>query len=421
MPYKYQNNQLCLIQGTQKHNLLSLVRKTGSPVYIYDREGLMERLRFFQKSVAPALIYYAMKANSHPELLKAFCEEGVGVDIVSGGELDLALQAGFEGQKIVFSGVGKTEEEIRQAIKADILQFNVESVSELKRIEKMARLMNKKVRVAFRVNPDINLDTHSYIKTGLREHKFGLEVEQLPKLKEIIKSSPYLNLHGLTLHIGSQIHNLEPLKSGILQIKSLYDEYVQPAKPVAGQLEDNRTEQNGSTQDTDLSSALALKTFDVGGGLGIDYKSQDPTQDLKIITEYGAFLKKLSQTMRARILTEPGRIITARFGCLIGEVQYIKNNTYKNFVILNTGMHHFIRPCLYQAYHRILPLERRDGPSLAYDVVGPICESSDVLGKDRVFSGLKEGDFMAVLDTGAYGVVMASHYNAHKLPKELFF
>ena len=393
MSLQYQKEQLYLVQGKQKHNLLSLARKTKTPFYLYDLTGLLERLQFFKTHTAPAHLHYAMKANSHPEILKAFCKKGAGVDVVSGGEITLALEAGFKGRDIVFSGVGKTKEEIELALKTDILQFNVESLSELKKISETATSLNKEARIAFRMNPDIDVNTHPYIKTGLREHKFGLEPEQLPRLKEILrKYSSHLKLQGLTLHMGSQIHDLKPLKSGILKIKNLYEE---------------------------MREEFDLKTFDVGGGLGIDYRSQDRNQDLKLIKEYGSFLKELSKTVKAQILTEPGRIITARFACLIGEVQYIKSTSYKNFAILNTGMHHLIRPCLYQAYHQIIQLEKKPGPGLVYDVVGPICESSDIMGKDRVFSGLEEGDFMAILDTGAYGAVMLSSYNAQKPPKEL--
>jgi len=392
MSYEYKKERLHLIQGKQTHNLIDLVRKTGTPLYLYDLKGLTERFNFFKKATAPAHLHYAMKANSHPEILKAACKEKVGVDVVSGGEIKLALQAGFKGPQVVFSGVGNTVEEINLAINTDILQFNVESLPELNRIAKTAVSMNRKTRVALRMNPDIDLDTHPYIKTGLREHKFGLEPEQLPKLKEVLtKYSSYISLHGLTLHIGSQIHDLTALKSGILKVRSLYEQ---------------------------MQKEFNLKTFDIGGGLGIDYKNQDRTKDLKLIEEYGAFINEFSRTLNVRILTEPGRIITARFGCLIGEIQYIKRNAYKNFIILNTGMNHLIRPCLYQAYHCILPLEKRVGSRQVYDVVGPICESADILGRDRVFTGLKEGDFVAVLDTGAYGAVMASQYNAQHLPKE---
>ncbi len=390
MPYEYKNKRLCLSRGSKKRDLISLVRKTGTPVYLYDLKGLTERLKFFQKHTAPADTFYAMKANSHPEILKAFKKAGAGVDVVSGGEIKMAQKAGFEGRKIVFSGVGKTEEEIKLGLKTDILQFNVESAPELKRIAKIAVGLRKKARVAFRMNPDIDLNSHPYIKTGMREHKFGLEPEQLPELKDILRRHSLI-LQGLTLHIGSQIHDLKPLKAGILKIKSLYGH---------------------------IQKEFDLKTFDVGGGLGMDYKSHSLNADLKLIREYGAFLRQISKNLKGRILTEPGRIIAGRFACLIGEVQYIKRSSYKNFAILNTGMHHLIRPCLYQAYHRILPLKKQAGPRQVYDVVGPICESSDVLGKDRVFSGLKEGDFMAVLDVGAYGAVMASHYNGQDLPKE---
>ena len=392
MPYEYKNNQLCLSRGKQTRGLLSLARKTGTPVYVYDLKGLRQRLKFFQKHTAPANTFYAMKANSHPEILKAFKKAGAGVDVVSGGEIKMAQKAGFEGQKMVFSGVGKTEEEIKLGLKTDILQFNVESAPELKKIAKIAMKVRKKARVAFRMNPDIDLNSHPYIKTGLREHKFGLEIEQMPELKNIVRQySPHLILQGLTLHIGSQIHDLKPLKAGILKIKSLYEH---------------------------IQKECDLKTFDVGGGLGMDYKSHSLNADLKLIKQYGAFLRRISKNLKGRILTEPGRIIAGRFACLIGEVQYIKSSSYKNFAILNTGMHHLIRPCLYQAYHRILPLKKRAGSRRVYDVVGPICESSDILGKDRVFSGLKEGDFLAVLDVGAYGAVMASQYNGQDLPKE---
>ena len=394
MPYEYQNKELHLVQGTQKHNLIALSGKIGTPVYVYDLKGLMERFRFFARHTRPARAHYAMKANSHPQILKALRAEGAGADVVSGGEIELALQAGFKGKDIVFSGVGKTRGEIELALKADILQFNVESLSELKRIAQTSSDMGKKARVAFRMNPDIDLNTHPYIKTGLKEHKFGLEPEQLPQLKQIIKEhSAQLSLHGLTMHIGSQIPDLKPLKIAMLKLLSLYRE---------------------------LQKDFALQTLDVGGGLSIDYKNPDESKDLRLIEGYGQLLKELAQESQARVLTEPGRIITARFACLIGEIQYIKTAcSGKNFVILNTGMHHLIRPCLYQAYHQILPLKKREGgQSRVYDVVGPICESSDILGRDRVFAHLKEGDFMAVLDVGAYGAVMASQYNSHPPPKE---
>ncbi len=393
MLYQYKKNQLYFGEGPRKHKLLSLAKKHGTPIYVYDLKALRKRLGFFQKHISPAHVHYAMKANSHPDILKVFLQAGAGVDVVSGGEIKLALKAGFKGQDMVFSGVGKTKEEMELGLKVRILQFNVESVSELKRLAQISRQKNKKAPVAFRLNPEVNIESHPYIRTGLGEHKFGLQVEQIPLLKEVLKKHPsHLELKGLTTHIGSQIHDLSTLKSAVLKLKSLY---------------------KGLQKEHDL------KTFDVGGGLGVDYKSPDPNRDLTIIKEYGAFLKQVSKGLKAQILTEPGRILTARTACLIGEVQYLKSHAHKNFVILNTGMHHFMRPAFYQAWHNIWPLQKRAGESKMYDVAGPVCESADIIGKERVFSGLREGDFMAILDTGAYGAVLMSHYNAFPPAREI--
>ena len=392
MPFEYQNNQLYLLQGSKKSNLTKFAQKQGTPFYLYDIRGMVERLKFFQKHSPPGGVHYAMKANAHPEILEAFRQNGAGVDVVSGGEIKLALKQGFKGSQIIFSGVGKTEEEIKLALEQDILQFNVESLSELKRLAKLAKQMNKKARVAFRINPDVEFETHPYIKTGLKEHKFGLEPALLPRLKQVLQANPLLTFYGLTMHIGSQIQDLGALKQACLKIKTLYQQEE------------------------------GLQTLDVGGGLGIDYKGSDFNHETRRIQEYGLFLKGLAQDTKARILTEPGRILTAQFGLLVAQVQYIKKTSFKNFAVLDTGMHHLMRPCLYQAYHRIVPLEKRSmGKKLIYDIVGPICESSDILGRDRSLTGLKEGDFVAILDTGAYGASMANQYNAHNLPTELAF
>ena len=401
MSFAYQNNNLCLVQGTQSVSLLELAKQNTEPFYVYDLDGLLKRLLFFKEQIEPAKVFYAMKANSHLKLLKVFSQENTGVDVVSGGEIQLALKAGFKGKDIVFSGVGKTKQEIQLALDINIFQFNVESLSELKRIGELARAGRKKTQVAFRMNPDIDAQTHPYITTGLRENKFGMDIEILIALKSVLREySDCLSLQGLTLHIGSQIQNLKPLSASIQKMASLYKE---------------------------LQKEFNVRTLDVGGGLGIDYKAERADGDLSIIKEYGRILKNVMKDFKGQILTEPGRIITARFACLIGEIQYLKKTSYKNFVILNTGMHHLLRPCLYQAYHRILPLQKpgkihklENCSTQVYDIAGPICESSDILGRDRLLSGLKEGDFMAIMDAGAYGAVMANAYNTHPLPKEVF-
>ena len=394
MGFEYKKNNLCLVQGSQSVSLLELAQQNTEPFYLYDIDGLLERLRFFKKQISPAQVFYAMKASAHPQILQVLSREDVGVDVVSGGEIRLALKAGLKGKDIIFSGVGKTKQEIQLALEEGIFQINVESQSELKRIGELARAGNKKARVAFRMNPNIDAGTHLYITTGLRENKFGMDEGNLIALKDILNEySDSLSLQGLTLHIGSQIQNLKPLKDSIQKIIDLYKE---------------------------LQKDFDLKTLDVGGGLGMDYKLDQMDSDLQTIKQYGALLKEFSKEIKGQIITEPGRIITVRSACLIGEIQYLKKTPYKNFVILNTGMNHLMRPCLYQAYHRILPLQKKEGDNVVYDVVGPICESSDVLGRDRLFSDLKEGDFLAIMDTGAYGAVLANTYNAHPLPQEIF-
>ena len=392
MALQYHKKYLCIKHPKSCTELLPLAQKIAQPCYIYDMDGIKNRTDFFIQNVSKAKVFYAIKSNSYKKILKQFFKLGLGADVVSGGEIRLAMDAGFSPQNIIFSGVGKTVEEIELGIKENILQFNVESVSELKRIVKIATRMKKQVRVAFRINPNLeSITTHPYIKTGLRENKFGLEEESLPELREIVLKSPKLNLCGLTMHIGSQLFDLDPLRVAIQRLMSIYNE---------------------------LSKEFNLSILDVGGGLGLNNKG-DEEGDLTLIKQYGDMLQSVTKNFTGQIFVEPGRILVGRFACLIGEVQYIKRGAYKNFIILNTGMHHLIRPCLYQAYHRILPLESRNGESVVYDVAGPVCESSDILGRDRVFCGLKEGDYLAILDAGAYGIVMASQYNAYPLPKEI--
>lgn len=394
MGFEYKKNALCLVQGKQSLNLLELAKKLRRPAYVYDLKGLLNRLQLFKKTVAPARIHYALKANPHPVLLKSIAQTGAGVDIVSGGELKLALQAGFLPENIVFSGVGKTEAEITKAIRTCILQINVESLSELKCIARLAKKLRTRVPVAFRINPDVNAKTHPYITTGLKENKFGMDKSLLPDLLNVIgENHRYLKLQGLAMHIGSQMQSLKPFKVALKNMTLLYKT---------------------------LNKTFPLQTLDVGGGLGLDYTKPPGPKEIKFIQAYGRILKHQTRDLKARILTEPGRIITARFGVLIGQVQYLKAGRHKNFAVLNTGMNHLMRPCLYQAYHRILPLENKKGPAQMYDVVGPVCESADTLAFDRSFKGLKEKDFLAVMDTGAYGATMASRYNTHPFPKEIF-
>jgi diaminopimelate decarboxylase len=377
--------------------LQSLVRDEQEPTYVYSRKGMMDRLGLYQSTLARNLeqrhqLHYAVKANSHPDILKMMNQLGLGADVVSFGELKKCLDAGFSAQKVIFSGVGKTKEEIRGALNAGIKQINVESVSELKRISELAAGLNKKATVVLRVNPAVDPKTHPYISTGFHENKFGIDEVNVGECLDVIRQSKSLHLVGLSCHIGSQLMEFSALREAIQKLRKMYES-------LRGQ-------------------GFALTVFDVGGGVGINYQSFADTDHL-VLENYGQALKKELSGLEGLIQFEPGRFLVARSGVLLTQVQYIKKTPFKNFVICNAGMNHLIRPALYQAQHRIFPLIKRDGEVLKADVVGPICESSDFLGKNREFTGLQEGDWLAITDAGAYGYSMVSLYNSFPLPKEI--
>jgi len=376
-------------------------QSVGQACYVYDLKEIAQRYKALSQSVfgsgLSGKIHYAVKANGNSEILKTLRDLGAGVDVVSGGEIRRSLDVGFSGLDVIFSGVAKSHSEIALAMKSEIAQINVESPQELERIGMMATEIKKKIPVAFRMNPEVNPETHPYITTGLSENKFGMTKEFLPQLLRILKQYPLLDLVGLTIHIGSQIQNLSVYGEALEIIKARYNELI--------------------------AMGHNLKTLDIGGGLGIDYASPDHDKDLQAIKDYGLLVNKHLKGFSGEVLLEPGRILVGRSGVLLCQVEYIKESAHKNFAIVNTGMHHLLRPALYQAQHRILPLLQREssdtsGAKKFYDVVGPICESSDFLGKDRLFGSLQQGDFLAICDSGAYGYSMASGYNDHALPQE---
>jgi diaminopimelate decarboxylase len=387
----YKNKLLCF--GKKKSPLTTFVKNYQHPIYLYDWPSILERLEHLQKAIPRAEIYYAMKANANEKILRSFRSAGVGLDVVSGGELKKALRLGFSPQKIIFSGVGKTVAELELSIKKKIQQINVESIQELERIGQIAKRLKQKANIAFRMNPDVDALTHPYITTGIHENKFGMEESALPELLAILtKYSKYLELRGLTMHIGSQLRDLHPLEDALKKMLPLYANLRR--------------------------HSFALESFDVGGGLGISYT--DDNDDLKMIDQYGALINRILGELQCRILCEPGRILVGAAGVLIARVEYIKTTPRKKFIVLDTGMHHLLRPALYQAHHRVLPLRQfSDRPSINYDIVGPICESSDVLGRNRMMSEVRAGEFLAIADVGAYGFTMASRYNEHELPKEI--
>ncbi|MCB0365660.1 MAG: diaminopimelate decarboxylase [Bdellovibrionaceae bacterium] len=398
MPFHYQGGKLGFSSGDKFFSLHALSQNMKRPSYLYCLDDVINRFdRFSQAFAQKASIHYAMKANSHPALLRILAKKGAGADVVSGGEIELALAHGFSPSKLVFSGVGKEKWEIELALKCGIRQINVESPAELRRIGQVARAMNLVAPVAFRLNPDVNPDTHPYIRTGFRENKFGMDVSFLFELDRILKEfSGSLSLVGVTLHIGSQIRDMVPLVEAVKKSIPLFESLK--------------------------SQGHQMRTFDIGGGVGIDYHSADTSQELAGLGDYARQMVELLTPLDCEILCEPGRILVARAGVLLTEVQYVKETPYKRFAIVNSGMHHLMRPALYEAYHRILPIdESADRELKTYDVVGPICESSDVIGHERTLPDLQEGDWLAIMDAGAYGAVMASGYNAHPAPDEVAY
>ena len=395
--FQYVKGELALFQKGLPVFLKDIVKNKNRAFYLYDMDGIQERLKLFQKAGEGRLkVFFAMKANHNPKVLKIFCKAGSGVDVVSGGELKRALDVGFSPKRIVFSGVGKSREELLLALKEEIFQINSESFGELKVLSELAEQLKKKPAIALRVNPNMDFESHPYIKTGLAGHKFGFDEDQIPLTLDFIRSQKqHLHFQGLSMHLGSQIFDLEPLYQSINNLKFLYENLK--------------------------SQGFSLETLDIGGGLGIDYKQGNLKKDEKLIQEFGKGLQDIFQNFSGTVLAEPGRFLTARFGLLCSRVEYIKKTPKKTFAIMNTGMHHFLRPALYGASHRILPFHNKSGGKQLYEVAGPICETADTLARDCLLPELSPGDWLAICDTGAYGFVMANNYNLQEPPEELCF
>jgi len=372
--------------------LREIAQKVGTPCYVYSHRTLERHFNVFAQALEgiPHLICYSMKANSNRSILQIFLQRGGGLDIVSGGELYRAMQAGAAPQKIVFSGVGKTEAEIAMALQADILMFNVESEGELERIQYVAAQQGIKARVALRVNPDIDPKTHPYIATGLKKSKFGIAINDALRLFEKAKTLSHIAVHGVDCHIGSQITELDPFVDALHKLKEL--------------IHDLRSQYQ-----------LPIRYLDLGGGLGIPYQDETPPHP----DEYAARIREETQGLDCTLIFEPGRVLVGNAGLLLTEVQYLKRHEEKTFVIVDSGMNHLIRPALYQAWQGIQPVKPREGTPSVVDVVGPICESGDFFALDRVLSPVEPGDLLAVMSSGAYGYSMSSQYNSYPRPAEV--
>lgn len=369
----------------------------STPFYFYDLALLDRTLAEIVRTSRDERfkVHYAIKANANPGILRRIQAAGLGVDAVSGGEINAAVEAGFKGSQIVYAGVGKTDDEIRLALEVGVGCFNVESEPELEIIDEIAGSMGKVADIAFRVNPNIDAHTHEYITTGLAENKFGINLEQLPHIIEKASQLENVSLRGLHFHIGSQITESDPFVMLCEVINRLQDEWE--------------------------AKGVTFKSINVGGGLGIDYA--DP--DRHPIPDFEGYFKAFRNHLRLRpdqeLHFELGRAVVAQCGSLITRVLYVKEGTTKRFAIVDAGMTDLIRPALYNAHHRIENLSSPNGEMHHYDVVGPICESSDCFGKDELLPAIRRGDFLALRSAGAYGEIMASQYNCRQLPSSYLF
>jgi diaminopimelate decarboxylase len=376
-------------------SLESLAERFGTPLYVYSGDQIAERLAMFQQAFASRdhLVCYAVKANSSLAILKLLAKRGAGFDIVSGGELERVLAAAPEAAgRVVFSGVGKTATEIDAGLKARILAFNVESEAELKLLAARAGKLKIRARFALRVNPDVFADTHPYISTGLREHKFGIDIRSARTIYKGATKDGWLEAYGVSVHIGSQIRSADPFGAAIARVSTL-----------AMQLRE---------------IGIALKAIDAGGGLGIDYHDGafDATGKVE---EYAEALNRALGEFDGRLLIEPGRFLVAQAGALVTRVLYVKRNGKKTFVITDAAMNDLIRPALYQAHHEIVPVRPRSGRAQVVDIVGPVCESGDFFARDRKLGPVEPGDLVALLDAGAYGMVQSSNYNSRPRAAEV--
>ncbi|HEY8256872.1 MAG TPA: diaminopimelate decarboxylase [Gemmatimonadales bacterium] len=373
-------------------SLSEIAQKVGTPTYVYNAGAIRDRYRALDQALAgvPHRICFAVKANSNLAILRVLRDLGAGADIVSGGELARVLAAGFEPSRVVFSGVGKSSEELRLAVGARLGHLNIESREELERLADIAMKTKTRVSVGIRVNPDVTTETHPYISTGKSGIKFGVPVDQVVGTATFIESHPFLELTALAMHLGSQLVDTEPFRQGIARLLDLAERL----------------------------RAVGTATFtvlDIGGGLGIRY-SDEPSMEPDRFAE--AVVPMLAPTGRT-VYLEPGRFLVGSAGVLLTEVLYRKHSGGKEFVVVDAGMNDLVRPSHYQAYHEIVELEERGRPALRVDVVGPVCETGDFLALDRMLPGVDSGERLAVLGAGAYGFVMASNYNSRPRPAEV--
>ncbi len=388
MAFSYRNGALCAEQVP----LEEVARRFGTPCYVYSRAAIERHYGEFARALAGhrALVAYSVKANSNLGVLALLARLGAGFDIVSGGELARVLAAGGDARKVLFSGVGKSEDEIAQALRAGILCLNLESEDELRRVAQVAARLGQRAPIAFRVNPDVDAKTHPYISTGLRQNKFGIAYEDAERIYREAAQLPQVDIVGIGCHIGSLMTGTGPFVDAAARILALAQRLGR--------------------------AGIRLAHIDLGGGFGIRYRDESPAS-------IGAFIDGALGVLAGReesLIVDPGRAIVGNAGVLLTRVQYLKRGAERNFLVVDAAMNDLIRPALYGAWHEVLPAQRRDEPAAqaVYDVVGPVCESGDFLAKDRTLAA-RTGDLLAVMSAGAYAMVMSSNYNTRPRAAEV--
>jgi diaminopimelate decarboxylase len=386
--FAYRGNELF----AEEVPLAKIADAVGTPCYVYSLATLQRHYRVFDEAFgeAPHLVCYSVKANSNVAILRAFAREGSGFDIVSGGELYRALAAGADPRKIVFSGIGKTRDEMAYALREGILMFNVESSAELELLDRVAADLGKRAPIALRVNPDVDPKTHPYISTGLKKSKFGIDFRRALEAYERARSLAHVDVIGVDCHIGSQLTDVSPFRDALSRVRGLVLEL--------------------------RARGIGLRYLDFGGGLGITYDAENPPSP----SDYaGALLADGVDKLGVTLLLEPGRVLVGNAGLLLTRVLYLKETDAKKFVIVDGAMNDLIRPSLYGSYQRIEPVARSSRDSTVVDVVGPVCESGDFLAKDRALPRVEAGELLAVRSAGAYGFVMSSNYNTRPRAAEV--
>jgi diaminopimelate decarboxylase len=385
--FNYRDNELYC----ENVPVREIARKAGTPCFVYSHATLQHHFNVFDGSFQgmPHLTCYSVKANGNLAILRLFAALGGGADIVSGGELFRARQAGIPADRIVYSGVGKTQAEIDYALSENILIFNIESSQELEAINQRAAILNTRARISLRVNPDVDPKTHPYISTGLKKNKFGIDIDQALQAYERAKEMEHIEIVGVDCHIGSQLTEISPFIEALKRLKLLI----------------------GSLQ----KNGIKIRYLDLGGGLGIPYNEETPPHP----REYAKAVAEELGDLTCTLILEPGRVIVGNAGILLTQVLYTKKTPSKEFIIVDAGMNDLVRPSFYGSYHHIQPVDNKQRESRVFDVVGPICESSDFIARDRNLPAMQPGEYLAAMSAGAYGFSMSSNYNARTRAAEV--